>query len=687
MTETATGTAALRGMREDDFLDFVWIADPQISPDGTRVAFTRVAVDREADDYVTTLWIADVGAGTARALTSGLKDSQPRWSPDGRTLAFVRAPEPKKPGQIWLMPMDGGEARAITSLAKGASAPAWSPDGTRLAFLSATNPALDDPAKEDPKHEPARLVTRPIYRANNEGYIDERHLGHVWVIPAAGGEPRPLTHGAFTESSPAWTRDGKWVLFVSDRRAEPWFGHEEAVLYAVTPDLAQPTDGAEMRAAIEHRGAIQAYVPGPGGAIAAIGFLSDERFRTYQQADVMIADGAWPVTKVRALNPAKHYSVGEDVAGDQHPPRGGGAIPLAFGEGGRSVFARVAREGGAMLARFDVASGEAKELTPRDRDLVSGTATPDGRRWALVLGDVTTPGDLYTLDAASGALVRLWGPNDATLEAVGRGTVEEFWYPSFDGQKIHGWIVKPRDFDPAKKYPMVLQIHGGPHAAYGFGFFHEFHQLATAGYVVLYTNPRGSTSYGEPFAECIQYAYPGDDVKDLMLGVDELLKRGYVDEKRMGVTGGSGGGLLTNWIVSHSDRFAAAITQRCVSDWTGMYDSCDFPFFTPFWFRKPPYEDRAEWDARSPITFVRDIRTPLLILHSEDDWRTPIDQGESLFRALKQLGRPVAMVRFPGENHELSRSGLPSHRVQNQQHIRAWFDHFLQGKPAPQYGV
>jgi dipeptidyl aminopeptidase/acylaminoacyl peptidase len=220
---------------------------------------------------------------------------------------------------------------------------------------------------------------------------------------------------------------------------------------------------------------------------------------------------------------------------------------------------------------------------------------------------------------------------------------------------------------------------------YGVSFFHEFHLLAAAGYVVLYTNPRGSTTYGQEFGNIIQYRYPGDDARDLLAGVDELLKRGYVDAKRLGVTGGSGGGLLTNWIVTQTDRFAAAVTQRCVSDWMSFYSSADFTLFTPTWFRKPPFEDPQEYLERSPVTLASRIRTPLMIIHSEEDWRTPIGQGEAMFRALKQQRKPAVMIRFPGENHDLSRSGTPSRRVQNVRHIRQWFDHWLLGKTVKEY--
>jgi dipeptidyl aminopeptidase/acylaminoacyl peptidase len=346
-----------------------------------------------------------------------------------------------------------------------------------------------------------------------------------------------------------------------------------------------------------------------------------------------------------------------------------------------------ALQGASRLARVELGSGRIEDLTDAQGDLVSGSVCARGRTVAYVLGSVGTPGDLWVCDLGTGTHTRLYVGNAALLEQSGLGEVEEISYPSFDGTQIQGWIVKPPGFDAKRKYPLVLQIHGGPHVPYGFAFFHEFRVLAAAGYVVLYTNPRGSTSYGQEFANCIQYRYPGDDYKDLMAGVDYVLGLGYVDAKRLGVTGGSGGGLLTNWIVTKTDRFAAAITQRCVADWASMYYSSDFALFTPTWFRKAPFQDPQEFAERSPATYLSNVTTPLMVIHSEEDWRCPIGQGETMFRGLQQQGKTAVMVRFPGESHELSRSGAPSHRVQNQQHIRRWFDHWLMGKPAPEYGL
>ena len=681
-------------MREEDLLRFEWIADPRISPDGTRVAYTRVTVDAEADEYRTNVWLCDVPAeGEApsppRPLTYGGRDSQPRWSPDGTTLAFVRKAGAEEPAQLHLMPLAGGEPRALTSLKGGASSPAWSPDGRRLAFLSGHNPALDTAERRKPKNAPGRVVTRPEFRWNDEGFMDWEHLDHLWVVPVEGGEPRQLTTGTrFKESAPEWSHDGRWILYVTDRREEPWFGHplDDNDVRALSPDLDAPVDGTDATIVADIAGPLAPFAQGPGGRFAAIGGVRPEPVRTYDQNDLLLFEGAWPYTRPKVLTAGLDLAVGEIVSSDQHPPRGGGGLPLAFTDDGGLLFA-YAKHGTTRLARCDLASGSVADLTGPAADVVCGSASADGSRVALTMGSVGSPGDLWVCDVKSGRLARLHGPNDSLLAESKLGEVEELWYDSFGGRRVQGWIVKPADFDPKRKYPLVLQIHGGPHAAYGTGFFHEFRVLAAAGYVVLYTNPRGSTSYGQEFADCIQYAYPGDDYHDLMAAVDAVVSRGYVDEARMGVTGGSGGGLLTNWVITRTNRFRAAITQRCVSDWASMYATSDFALFTPNWFRRAPFEDPKEYADRSPAWDLAKVETPLMVIHSEDDWRTPIAQGEIMFRGLKQQRKPAVMVRFPGENHELSRSGAPSRRVQNQQHIRRWFDRWLQDKPAPEYGV
>jgi len=296
--------------------------------------------------------------------------------------------------------------------------------------------------------------------------------------------------------------------------------------------------------------------------------------------------------------------------------------------------------------------------------------------------------DLHALDTATGRMTTVARPNQELFGELDLTAPEEITYKSFDGREIHAFVQKPPGFSPRKKYPVILNIHGGPHAAYGHVFFHEMHWMAAKGYVVLYPNPRGSSTYGQEFGNIIQYEFPGDDAKDLVAGVDELIRRGYVDPKRQGVTGGSGGGILTNWIITQTDRFHAAASQRSIADWTSFWYTADFWLFSPTWFRGAPWEEPEDFARRSPITHADKIKTPLMLIEGEIDYRTPpAAGGEMMFRALKFQKKPVVMVRFPGETHDLSRSGQPWHRIERLRHIVAWFDKYLQGKETIAYDV
>src|SRR6267378_2908067 len=435
----------------DDLLALVWIADPRISPDGTRIAFTRVWVDRDADAYRTRIQITDVAGGAPRDLTSGVLDSQPRWSPDGRFIAFTRGEEGKD-AQIHVLPMEGGESRRLTELKGGCSDPAWSPDGKRIAFRSGHQPELDQSEKPKPKNEPCRVVTRPVFRWDNAGFIDWDHLKHVWVVDAAGGTPKQITTGRrFEEDQLRWSPDGKWLVFVSDRRPEPWFGGDHSDLWAVAPDLEQPTEGEALKKVIEFEGPVRAWTMDRAGRIAVIGFLQPPQFHSYDRPSLLFAEGEWPA-KVRDVGAASDFDFGEAISSDQHPPRGGGDVPLAFVEGGRAVVTVLGRHGAARLVRLNLADGRIESLTPESREVLHATATADGHRWALTVGDAATPLELWGYEM-EGEPRRLYGPNDTLFAARRAATIEEVWYDSFDGRKIQGWIVKPPDFDPKQKYP------------------------------------------------------------------------------------------------------------------------------------------------------------------------------------------------------------------------------------------
>ena len=394
-----------------------------------------------------------------------------------------------------------------------------------------------------------------------------------------------------------------------------------------------------------------------------------------------------PNAQPRSLTRDFDFDLGSGVGGDNTAPRGAGGFPPVWSADGRTIVAVYGKEGKANLGAFDVGTGKETDVTAARHAVVSFRATADASKFVLLISTPTRIGDLFWLERR-GKLKQLTHINDERFSKLNLTEPEEIWYTSFDGKKVEAWVQKPPDFDPNKKYPLILNIHGGPHAAYGYVFDHEFQWMAAKGYVVLYPNPRGSTTYGQEFGNIIQYHYPGNDYKDLMAGIDELIKRGYIDEKKLGVTGGSGGGLLTNWTIGQTTRFAAAVSQRDIANWSDWWYTADFTLFQPTWFKAPPFEDPEDYKARSPITYINNVKTPLMLILGEADWRTPTYAGgEEMFRALKYRKIPTVMVRFPNETHELSRSGQPWHRIERLQHIVGWFDHWLMRVPKPEYEV
>ncbi|HZF09913.1 MAG TPA: S9 family peptidase [Thermoanaerobaculia bacterium] len=692
--------AAKRPIAETDLFQFVWVADPEISPDGRRVAFVRVTVNAKKDGYDTAIWVAATdGSEPPRPFTAGPRDVSPRWSPSGRQLAFLRA-NPGKEGaggepQIHLLDATGGgEARAVTDLPRGAGALAWSPDGRTLAFASATNPKdleKKKAGKKDDEHESdVRVITLSGYRQNGVGYPDPLHPSHLWTVAvptdasAPLPEPRQVTRGDLEEDNPIWSPDGTTLYFGANRAADPAYLGPRSELYAV------PAQGGEIAKVVDLGGQVEDAIPSPDGKrLALFGEPHGTAERSYNQGALFVVDrtpggGAWGMPRLLSGD----LDVADDLSGDQHPPRGGSSSSAVWSRDQKTLYFGAAERGRANLKKVDVATGKVTPLTTGDHEVVAFTGTPDGSRLVLVISSPTVIGDVWALDTATGKLTQLTRFNDALFAELDLTAPEEVVYKSFDGREIQAWAQKPPGFDPQKKYPLILDIHGGPHAAYGWTFDHEFQWMAAKGYVVLYPNPRGSTSYGQDFGNVIQYHYPGDDFQDLMAGVDELVKRGWADPARLGVTGGSGGGILTNWIIGHTDRFKAAVSQRSIADWASFWYTTDFTLFTPRWFKGAPWEEPEDFRARSPITYVANIHTPLMLVEGEADFRTPPGAGgEQMFRALKYLKRPVVMVRFPGETHELSRSGKPWHRIERLRHIVGWFDKYLLGQKVDAYGA
>jgi len=725
-----------RNITEKDLWDFVWIGDPQILPDGSRVAFVRVTVNEKKEGYNTSIWsVPTAGGEEPHQLTKGDHDSTPRWSPDGKYLLFLRATEKDgkpEPPQLSILPLAGGDSFSFTDLPKGAGNPVWSPDGKSIAFTSDTNP--EDLAKQEkkkrkeeeskkamsesspsPSSEPSKkpaeksgknesdqaakkaeadsehesdihVITRAVYREDNEGYADPKRPQHIWVVKAPHSadekvQPKQLTTGRFDEGNIVWAKDT--IYFASLRVDEPYYELPKTELYSISAGGGEP---AKLNSIDMDVGNLALSPDGKQFAFVA---SKTEPVNSYTQPDLWIVD-LTPNAKPRNLTEKFDFDVGDGPFGDNAPPRAGGRSVPIWATDGRSLVETYGKQGKAILASFDATTGAVNDLVNGNQATSRFRATNDGSKIVYAVSTPTRVGDLFVLDRQSpNAQPRqLTDVNKELFSKLNLTEPEEISYKTFDGKTIQAWVQKPPDFNAAKKYPLILNIHGGPHAAYGYIFEHEFQWMAAKGYVVLYPNPRGSTTYGQDFGNVIQYHYPGDDYKDLMAGVDEMIRRGYVDDKKLGVTGGSGGGLLTNWVVGQTTRFAAAVSQRDIASWSHWWYTADFTLFQATWFKAPPFEEEQDYKARSPITYIKNVKTPMMFILGEADFRTPPGAGgDEMFRALKFRKIPTVMVRFPNESHELSRSGQPWHRVERLQNIVGWFDHWLMGVPKPEYEV
>lgn len=635
-----------RGMTPDDLFQIQWLSDARISPDGTIVAFTVSRLDREADDYRSHIWLAPAAGGTPRQFTSGGgKDSAPRWSPDGSCLAFLSDRDGGKP-QVYLIEAGGGEARRLTSIPQGAGAPVWSPNGSRLVTVVRTSAA--DTGEEKPKNPPARVITTLKYKANGEGFIYDRRR-HLVVIEAATGETRQLTDGDWDDIQPAWSPDGRRIAFVSARHEERDYDRAEDV-FVVDADGGEPVRVTPGGGSV----ALPAWSP-DGTAIAYLGYADAEDAPRNSRLWVVAAEGGAPRCLSETLD--RNLEISDTAA------------PL-WSADGKMLYTGVQDRGSAGVVQVRVADGAVTPLIAGPRSLASFSLHKPSAAIAFIASDPTHPAEVFLKD--SGGERQLTDLNGAWRAEVDLPEPEHFT-ALVDGVEIDAWAMRPAACQAGQRYPALLNIHGGPFAQSGWSFFDEFQVQAGAGFAVIFSNPRGSSGRDDSFARAI-IGVPGEpETRDLLAVLDEGLRRfDFLDGERVGVLGGSYGGYMTSWIIGHTDRFAAACSERALNNRYSKDGTSDiWSGYT--YLRVRPWEDPDLYRRYSPITYVREMRTPVLIVHSEEDLRCPMEQAEQLYTALKQMRRDVQFVRFPGENHELSRNGKPSHRIQRFEHILGWF--------------
>jgi dipeptidyl aminopeptidase/acylaminoacyl peptidase len=646
--------AAARSDRLD--LDLYWeyevVSDPQISPDGTEIVYTRQSIDRVNDKRESSLWMVKADGTRNRFLVRG---SNARWSPSGDRILYTAQGEPRGT-QLFVRYMDAeGATSQVTHVEKTPTTPSWSPDGTSIAFTMLveqknawpiTMPRQPEGAKWT---EAPRIVERLDYRQDGQGFTDDGYR-HLFVVPSTGGTARQVTDGNWDHNGTEWTPDGRQLLFTALRVADAEYQWRDTDIYSVnvgTGDITQLTrrkgpDGNPK-------------VSPDGKRVAYTGYDWTKDTWIDSKIYVMDIDGANPRLASGTW--------------DRSPQN------LHWKGDGTGVYFTAQDHGSQNLHFLPLAGNRADEVqaVTRGQQILTASSFTKARGVGVVTS-ASRPPDVVIWDLAAPDKPRqLTFVNDDILAGRKLGTVTEMRYTAPDGLEVQGWYITPPDFDAAKKYPMQLHIHGGPHGMYGVGFNYAWQEMAANGYVILYTNPRGSTGYGSAFGNQIMRAYPSKDYDDLMAGVDELLKKGFVDERNMFVTGCSGGGVLTAWVVGKTDRFAAASANCPVIDWASFVGTTDGASWY-YNFEKLPWEDPSEHIRRSPLTYVANVKTPTMLMTGVQDLRTPMPQTEQFYSALKLLKVPTAMVRFNNEWH--GTSSTPSNFVRTQLYLRYWFDKY-----------
>ena len=656
-----------RRVSAEDVYRLRFVSDAQVSPDGEQVAYVVSWADPDDHTrYRSQLMLAPFdGSSPPRALTSGKhRDTSPRWSPDGARIAFLSDRDSER-SQLWSLPLGGGEPRQLTDLKRGAGTPVWSPDGARLAFSARVDVAdiadQEGQSTEKGKQPRVKIITRVRHKGDGEGYTEALRK-HLFVVSADADEPKQVTDGDWDDTEPTWSPDGALLAFVSSRE-------RDRDLTWLSDVFVVPSSGGRARRVTRHKGQAGSPVFSPDGETLA--YLGHERGWTYgARTELLLVPVAGGES--RAVCEGFDAEVSNAALSDARDPFA--VLPPAWQPDGKALLALVSRMGRVEVLRFALDGSQPSVVVGGEREVAAFSTSRDVRRLAMIVSDPAHPYEVFAFDGASER--RLSSENDAYLDSVELACAEPVQFTSSDGVTVHGWLMKPPGFSERRKWPLVLEIHGGPETMYAATFFHEFQVLAANGSAVLYTNPRGSKGYGEEFTARIHADWGNQDAADCMAAVDFALREcRWVDAARLGVTGGSYGGYMTGWLLGHTDRFRAAVSQRGLYNWVSFYGTSDIgPWFGDYVLGGPVYDRFSLYVERSPITYAKEMRTPLRIMHSEQDLRCPVEQAEQLFVQLRRIGKcEVDFVRFPEESHNLSRSGRPDRRVERLERIAGWF--------------
>ena len=639
-------------LTKETYMEMESVGSPNISPDGKNILFTRSWTDKINDRTRSNLWIVDIEGERIRELTHGdWSDSSPVWSPDGKKIAFLSDRDGTT--QIHVMWLDTRDVAQLTHLERAPGDIRWSPGGKHLAFTlfePDTKPILPVQLPGRPRGakwaDPAVTVDRLSWRRDGRGFTPKGYT-HIFVIDAElGGTPRQVTSGDYSHDDPQWSADGKEIFFSAIRKPEAEYLHGDSEIYSVN------LDSLEVKALTDRKGPDRGPQVSPDGKWIAYTGYNDKDY-TSHLSNLYLMDRTGDRKRILAVN----------------LPNSPSSVTWAPDSSGLYYLMR---EKGVSNIYYISLNRNTQKITEGIHYL-SGLSIAENGQVATTLSTIHKPGYLITFNLRNpGRIRKLVDVNEDVLASVKLGEVEEMWFKSPDGLDLQGWLLKPAEFKSGENYPMILYIHGGPWAMYSVQFSWAWQNFAANGYAVLYMNPRGSTGYGQDFVNGIQYSYPGKDYDDLMAGVDAALAKGFIDERNLFVCGGSGGGVLTAWIVGHTNRFRAAVSMRPVINWHSFVGTTD----GSSWYRqfqKYPWEDPMEYAVRSPLHYVGNVTTPTMIMTGEADLRTPMGQSEEYYRALKMLKKDTLLVRMPDEYHGWRR---PSHRLLQQLYLLAWFEKY-----------
>jgi dipeptidyl aminopeptidase/acylaminoacyl peptidase len=646
-----------RGVRPEDHYLLRQVGDPQISPDGKQVAYVQTWPDKDADETRMAVFIAPLdGSSPARRFTQGNKDHTPRWSPDGRYLAFVSDRGEKN--QLFLAPVDGGESRQVTKAKFGVSNPAWSPDGKRVAYMARTGDYKETKERSPVEKAAPRVIRDLRYKLDGIGFFDSRRT-HIFVTHIESGKEEQITDGDWYDDQPAWSPDGKRIAFASDREADRHQRQWRSDVWVV------PAKGGRSRKVTRSLGAAVSPAFSPDGRhIAFVGHEHGEAGGAKNiHLMVVPADGGEP----RSVS----ASVDRPVLG--WPPTGGRTFEWT--RDGKALLFIAGDRGRLTIYRAGVQNGSVSKVLDGERQIEGFATSLDGKRLAFSAVWLTQPWELYATSLNGRAReTNLSHANDDLLKKVEPGTLERAEYKAPDGLPIEAFVLFPPDYRRKKPCPLAINVHGGPHSFHpGSRAWAEMQSLAGAGYVVLLPNPRGSTTYGESFSEAVVRDWGGRDYEDILAGVDHLVAQGVADPDRLYIGGYSYGGFMSTWAIGHTDRFRATVIGAPVSNQVSMFGTGDIPLFDMHEIGGTPLEAPDEYRARSPVSYLSNVKTPALLLHHEGDLRCPIGQSEEIFHALKVLGKEVEFVRYPGGFHTYN-THAPSQIIDHARRIISWYD-------------